>query len=308
MRNFQWRYSTTGRSGGGGFGESVVTTLIIINVVIFIISLLLGQEFIRIFGLKRVSFIGSMLYTNCDICHFYPWQIVSYMFLHGGILHILFNMLLLHYLGRRLEQMWGSRKFVLFYLFCGAVAGIAHITAFPNVAVIGASGANMGILMMYLFFWPNERITLLLFFIIPISLTFKTLALVAVGIDLLFTLQGIGTSGSGGGIAHLAHLGGAFGGFIFFLLFTRERSWLKLPRLQLRQQRVFRRKPKDKSSSFRVLHPDGEDGKKKNGLSDKEYWEQIDKILDKISREGLRSLTRAEKRLLDEARNRKRPQ
>jgi membrane associated rhomboid family serine protease len=144
------------------------------------------------------------------------WQPVTYMFLHAGIFHILFNMLALWMFGVELERMWGSRYFVQYYFVCGV--GAATTTMLLSFVpgsfgdqlyyslTIGASGAVYGILLAYALYFPNRPI--LLYFIFPIPAKYFVAIMGAIS---LFSSMG----GPGGGIAHTTHLGGLVAGYLY---------------------------------------------------------------------------------------------
>ncbi len=133
-----------------------------------------------------------------------PWTLVTYMFLHSGILHILFNMLALYWFGPRVEARLGSRNFILLY-FVSGIGGALLSFATPHVPILGASGAIMGVMMAYAVYWPHERF--LIYGILPVEAWL--LVVLYVGMDVM------GAGGVGGaGIAHFAHLGGAAAGFL----------------------------------------------------------------------------------------------
>ncbi len=196
----------------------LVRTLIIINVVVFILQSLApigitrsieGQEITL--GLTQIISlwgIGSPLFA--------PYQFFTYMFAHGGMGHIFFNMLALASFAPILENYWGDKKFLLFYLITGMGAGILYAVAnyffFPATAgsMLGASGAIYGILMAFGMLFPNLEI-MLLFPPIPIKAKYMVF------------LMGIMTYAMdrSGSVAHLAHFGGAF---VAFLLISYWRS------------------------------------------------------------------------------------
>jgi membrane associated rhomboid family serine protease len=136
------------------------------------------------------------------------WQIVSYMFLHGGFFHILLNMFALWMFGSDLERVWGTRRFLVYYFFTGIGAGIMTVLVTPHgyVPTIGASGAIYGILLAYALFFPERRV--LLYFFIPIPV--RVFVLIFGVIELLGAITLPGDS-----IAHVAHLGGLVFGWIF---------------------------------------------------------------------------------------------
>ena len=139
---------------------------------------------------------------------YFLWQLVTYMFLHGGISHLIFNLLALWMFGGELESYWGSRKFLRFFLFCGIGAGICTvvITPYQFIPVIGASGAIYGILLAFGWLFPNRLIYI--YFLLPIPAKYMVIIF---GLIELFS----SVSGTGGGIAHLTHLGGLLFGLFY---------------------------------------------------------------------------------------------
>jgi membrane associated rhomboid family serine protease len=139
---------------------------------------------------------------------YFLWQLATYIFLHGGFSHILFNLLALWMFGGELENFWGSRKFLFYFFFCGIGAGICTVVFSPYqfIPVIGASGAIYGILLAFGWLFPNRPIYIYFLFPIPA----KFLVIIYGLIELYASMEG-----TGGGIAHLTHLGGLFFGIIY---------------------------------------------------------------------------------------------
>jgi len=142
---------------------------------------------------------------------YFLWQLATYIFLHGGFSHILFNLLALWMFGGELENYWGSRKFLGYFFFCGIGAGICTVVFSPYqfIPVIGASGAIYGILLAYGWLFPNRPIYI--YFLFPIPAKFMV---IIYGLIELFASM----EGTGGGIAHLTHLGGLLFG-LFYMAF-----------------------------------------------------------------------------------------
>lgn len=144
-----------------------------------------------------------------------PWSPLTYMFLHGGLMHILLNMVGLYFFGPRVESRIGSRDFILLYLVSG-IAGAALSYAFlfltGPTAIVGASGAVFGVLYAFAHFWPHERIYI--WAILPVPARVMVIGVAALSIYSGFT-------GAGAGVAHFAHLGGFVGGWAYLKL--RER-------------------------------------------------------------------------------------
>jgi membrane associated rhomboid family serine protease len=141
---------------------------------------------------------------------FYPWQIVTYGFLHGSVMHLVFNMLMLWMFGREIEILMGPRRFITYYLTCVVGAGLVQLLVaylqHGEYATVGASGGVYGILLAFGMAFPN-RMVMLLF--PPIPMKAKYLVILAG----LFELY-VGMAGSMPGVAHFAHLGGMLFGFL----------------------------------------------------------------------------------------------
>jgi membrane associated rhomboid family serine protease len=186
-----------------------VRRLIIANVVMFGL-----QNFVPGFD-QQLVFVPVVSYT---ITH--PWTLITYQYLHGGVLHILFNMLTLYWFGVRVEERLGSTSFITLYTLSGI--GGALLSFMPPLApVIGASGAIMGVLVAFAMYWPREQIYI--YGILPLE------AWMLVTIYIILDVGGIGGFG-GPGIAHFAHLGGAAVGFLYLKardFRSPRRSWQK---------------------------------------------------------------------------------
>ncbi len=156
---------------------------------------------------------------------YFLWQLVTYIFLHGGISHLLFNLLALWMFGGELESYWGSRKFLRYFLFCGVGAGICTVifTPYQFIPVIGASGAIYGILLAFGWLFPNRLIYIYFLFPIPA----KYMVIIFGLIELFSSIEG-----TGGGVAHLTHLGGLLFGL----------SYMAYPMIQQRMRREYYRR------------------------------------------------------------------
>jgi len=141
---------------------------------------------------------------------YFLWQLFTYIFLHGGFSHIFFNLLALWWFGGELENYWGSKKFLFYFLFCGIGAGICTVLFTPDIyqriPVIGASGAIYGILLAFAWLFPNRPI--LIYFLFPVPAKYMVIIF---GLIEFFSSMG----GAGGGVAHLTHLGGLLFGFFY---------------------------------------------------------------------------------------------
>jgi membrane associated rhomboid family serine protease len=203
---------------GGGFSmiPPVVKNLLIINALVFVAQMGPLGEFLRAyFALWPVDppdYVVTprgWLPTESFTSPFYPWQIITAAFLHGGFGHIFFNMLLLWMFGMRIENIWGSKRFATYYFICVVGASVAqlitvHLTGgyYPT---LGASGGVLGVLLAFGMMYPNEPVYL--YFLFPIKAKWLVAGLAA--IDLF-----AGVTGTQAGIAHFAHLGGMLTGLI----------------------------------------------------------------------------------------------
>jgi len=179
-----------------------VRTLVFVTIGVFIFQLVAGWlaqvRLERIFGLVPYDVVH----------HLFLWQMGTYLFLHGGFFHILFNMLGLWMFGNDLEELWGTQRFIRFYFITGVGAALCSVLVSPNstIPIIGASGAIYGILAAYGILFPER--TLLLYFVIPIKAKWFVLIL---GLITFWS----SLSASGGGVAYVAHLGGMLFGWLY---------------------------------------------------------------------------------------------
>lgn len=186
----------------------IVLNLIIINALVFVAQLVLDQT-----GGQTGWLTNKLALYSYDTGLFEPYQLVTHMFAHGGFMHILFNMYALWIFGSVLEKTWGPKRFLIFYLICGLVAGLTQMFLVSQGAAIGASGAIMGLLAAFAYTFPNVQ-----FYILPIPFPIKAkyLAAIYAAIDIFG-----GFSGGGDNVAHFAHLGGLIAGFILVILWHK---------------------------------------------------------------------------------------
>ena len=243
----------------------VVKWLLIINIAIFIPMYLSPDK------------IGNFIYTWFAVNSTTPetslqlWRVITYQFLHSNqyLSHIFFNMLVLAFFGPMLERIWGSKKFLTFYLICGAAGGLLYpILALPGLlpdgSLVGASGSILGMLAAGAILFPNAIV--LVMFVFPMR--FWVLAVI---LGLISILSLFGGDNQGGEVAHLA---GMAAGAIYVL----SDSW--------------REKMKFKYSA----------GKWEKKLSEQRNLQvELDRILEKVHKSGIHSLTSQEKRTLKKA-------
>jgi membrane associated rhomboid family serine protease len=184
--------------------ESIVNQIIIVNVVIFILELVLRDTaFINFFGLM----------PRLVVTKGFVWQLVTYMFLHGGFWHLLLNMFIIYMFGSTLEGVWGSQRFLRYFFICGLGGALGSFIFSYNATVIGASGAGYGILVAYAMLFPYNQIYV--WGILPVRA--RTLVIFLVIIEFVSGFTG------GDGVAHFAHLGGMAAGFIYVK--SMYRTW-----------------------------------------------------------------------------------
>jgi membrane associated rhomboid family serine protease len=199
--------STFAYSFGPGPMTPAIKALILANIVAFVATWV-GSSFdiLGLLGLRPQAVVAGLE----------VWRVVTYMFLHEGIFHILFNMLALWMFGVELERMWGSRYFLKYYFVCGLGAaattlvlslipggGLANAVYYANT--VGASGAVYGILLAFALYFPHRPI--IMFFVFPVPARYAVM--IMGGIALLSAMS------TAGGVAHGAHLGGLVAGYLY---------------------------------------------------------------------------------------------
>ncbi|TGK84540.1 rhomboid family intramembrane serine protease [Leptospira montravelensis] len=249
----------------------VVRTLMIINGILFLLQMATKLAF-------HSPLVELYFGLNPDLVFSgWVWQLLSYAFLHGSFLHILFNMLSLWMFGSELAEIWGERAFLKFYLFTAFLGGVftvvAHFSGFSQGLVVGASASIYGLLVAYAMTWPNRE--LLVFLIFPMRAKYFVM------IVMLMVLFAQGER-----VAHFAHLGGAIGGFFLMKVYT---GWRKktnsLPTWSLARYLQKRR----------FMRYQEEMAKRENAKT------KVDELLEKISKNGMESLSRSERKFLNEA-------
>lgn len=172
------------------------------------LMILMGAAFLlQMLASQRMTFYLGLVPLLVWKKYFF-WQLFTYLFLHGGIAHLLFNLLALWIFGGELENYWGAKKFLFYFLFCGIGAGILTVLLSPHqfIPVIGASGSIYGLLLAFGWLFPNRPI--FIYFLFPIPA--KYMVILYGFIELFASLEG-----TGGGIAHLTHLGGLLFGLFY---------------------------------------------------------------------------------------------
>jgi membrane associated rhomboid family serine protease len=278
-----------------------VQWLIAVNVGVFFLQVTLfgGNSVFSALGLDPARFPAEW------------WTIVTYMFVHGGLWHIAFNMLSLWMFGPRIENIWGARSFTYFFLWCGIGGAIAHLLFRGDAGLVGASAAVMGVLLAYALRWPDEEVYV--FGVLPM----KTRWLV-VWLALINLAMGISSSKGGSGIGWFAHLGGLAFGWIYLRVsafggLDNFRRWVSPVPDEPEDFRgiVPRRVPRnrDRAEGIDEVVAKSNAVAAKNAravvlpMPDKgtlQSSERLDMVLDKISKHGIESLTSEEQAVLDQ--------
>lgn len=232
-----------------------VKRLIAANIVVFFIQLSLPWV------TNAFAFVPQLILVR-------PWTVVTYMFLHGGWLHIGFNMLVLFFFGPRVESRLGSNRFIALYFIAGISGALLSFVLAPGEAIIGASAAIFGVEMAFAKYWPKELIYI--WGVLPIQAIW--LVVLTVGYSVWS-----GMNGSTSGVADFAHLGGIAGGFVYLWWLDRHYGARKF-----RARATAPQKP-----VTRVLNWHKVDTSSIHELN----REEVNRILDKISAHGVESLT-----------------
>lgn len=251
--------------------QSVVMMLIVVNVAFFLAQTLTG--------VAAPGFVERWFaLSSYGVHHGAAWQFLTYMFLHGGPVHLLMNMLTLYFAGREVEAIAEPKHLLGVYFGGGLFGGLAQILFTPALhPLIGASAGVCAVLIAFTTILPEIEITTLLFFVIPIRLKAKYLALLIVATSIVLAVSGVMP-----GVGHVAHLGGCLLGF----LYMKQLGFGNPLRLQ---KFIFEKRQR---------------AEREARMSPSQYINvEIDPILDKISREGLHSLTRAERKILEKGRD-----
>lgn len=242
----------------------ITRSLIIANVVCFMLQMVVEN----IFGADLITYYCGLWPVLSPYFHF--WQPVTYMFLHGGFMHLFFNMFSLWMFGRIIEMNMGRNRFLIFYLVCGLGAALCQIiwqvfTA-EWVPTVGASGACYGILLAFGMFYPNERI-MLMFPPIPMKAKYFVAGYAAIEVFSAFNTNS--------NIAHLAHLGGMLFGWLLITYWRNEA-----------------RRPRRKKNKYENWHTADYD----YNAEQRRRQQRVDDLLDKVRQSGYEALTEEEKR------------
>lgn len=290
-KDIKWQYQ---------YGSDLIK-LILINVAVFVIVNIISLPFILFLRENPIDLISWLsLYASPKNLLYHPWGIFTYMFLHEGFFHILFNMLFLYWFGQIVQDMIGKPKILPIYIFGGFAGGLLFILAYnflplfgsvvASASCIGASAGVMAIVLAAATIAPDYEIGLM--FIGPVKI--KWIALVYVILDLI----GIQSGNAGG---HIAHLGGALFGFIYVKQLQSGNDFAK-PFYAVTDffKNLFKKKSKLKVEYKKEKEYASTFSNKQNTPNKKETnkQEKLDAILDKINRSSYDSLSKEEKDFL----------
>ncbi len=286
------RYYRPSFFSGFSFFPPVIKTLLISNTIIWLLT-----DFFP-FSINNVP-VNSVIMKFFALWpwgpNFWPWQLLTYMFLHGGFGHLFFNMLALWMFGMELENLWGSKRFLTYYLLCGLGAGVTNLIVpvmlGEGAPTVGASGAVFGVLVAFGMLFPDRPIYI--YFLLPIRAKYFVTAYIL--LELFYGVYGMQS-----GVAHFAHLGGAAVGFVLTMMTMRGYSIADLWNVMKGEFPHRRAKKLSHDEVLDARFYDITSGKPLDSDNDVDQ-EVIDAILDKINRSGYQSLTDEEKKILNDA-------
>jgi membrane associated rhomboid family serine protease len=237
-----------------------VRRLIVANVIVFFLQSVAGVT-------NQLAFVPALIFSR-------PWTVIKYLFVHGGITHILFNMIALYFFGPRVEERLGERRFITLYALSGITGALVSAIFAPLAPIIGASGAVFGVMVAFAHYWPTAQIYI--FGILPLE---ARVAVILMGIMSLYS----GLHGSRSGVADFAHLGGFVSGWLYVKWFDARAGAKK-----------FRSKATPTIAKDKLLNWKRVDPKSVHEVN----RDEVNRILDKISAKGLGSLTSEERLFL----------
>ena len=271
---------------------SFTLVLLIVNALAFLAQLLAAQMFLRGAHVEVQYFALSLAGLKSG----YLWQLVTFQFMHAGWLHLIFNSLAIFFFGRPVETALGRGRFLAVYFSSGIIGGVVQMLfalMFQSfdAPVVGASAGAYGLVAAFAVLHWTERFTLLFYFI-PVTLRGKTLLWGTLALAL------IGLADRNSGVANAAHLGGILTGFFYMRQIVQGR-W---PRWQFP---VRRREPRELAAAVKgrnKFRSSATDGSRKDLSTDEFLKNEVDPILEKISAQGIQSLTARERQILETAR------
>ena len=272
---------------------SVTAILMLACTIAFVVQSLV-EHYFRSFQLADYFYLSLP-----GLEHGYFWQLFTFQFLHGGLLHLIFNLITIYCFGHAMEDALGAKGMLQLYFCSGVLGGFVQVLGGyladgRSGPVVGASAGAFGLVAAFATMFPDRLLTLLVFFVIPITLRARTLLWISIGLALF------GVAVPNDNVAHLAHLGGILTGVLFV-------RWLVQSDRALAFWRPFRRQPRPRelvstrSYNSAALHRPAVAPAEE--LPPAEFMSrEVDPILDKISAHGIHSLTERERKILEAAR------
>jgi len=293
------------RDAPGGLNWSATVVLIVTLVVAFILQVTMVPR----------AFASEYLALSLEgLKRGFVWQLLTFQFMHGGLIHLLLNCWAIYVFGRAVEWMIGKSRFLVLYFCSGIIGGLLQMLGallWPSHlggAVVGASAGGFGLVAAFAALNPHHQLTMLLFFVVPVQMRARTLLVICLA------LSGLGmafpNSVFGGNVAHAAHLGGLLAG-VGWVRLGWHHDYVRLPWEGLverwRQWGPFhaRRRKRElvRAASVREDQWPVSARERPEELPPEEFISrEVDPILDKISAHGLQSLTERERKILDAAR------
>jgi membrane associated rhomboid family serine protease len=286
----------------------------ITRAVLWIIAINVAIAFLQFTVVRPSDMQGALGFHVNDLASRSWWTIFTYMFVHGGFWHLAFNMYMLWLFGPRIEHRWSAGAFTRFYIWCGLGGWLFHLVFARYGTLVGASGAVYGVLLAYAMHWPDDEV--MLFGIVPMKV--KWLVAGFIVMDLFF---GMMSAGIGSGTAHFAHLGG----LAFAWMYMRTPAGKSIDRLRQRvaslpddpdepPRAVPRSLPRNRGGERRESEVDEIVAQSKavmarrnpapprppEPVQPRRRTEAMNLVLDKISSQGIESLSLEERRLLEE--------
>lgn len=257
-------------------------------IILFLIIIFVLQSILKFFLLESLLLsVFSLSFDN--VISGMIWSTLTYSFLHDGPLHLIFNILGIHFISRNVELHLSKSSFISFYffsVFAGSILWLIFSTT--GSSLIGSSAFVMASLSYFCLKRPDSPITFLLFFVLPITLRPKFLLIGVLGIEIYgFLFSELNNTS---GIAHSAHLGGMMAGAF---MTTKYFNYLSLPKFTFRDHNKNSHKTKSDHSPSYTINLD----------TDRKLEAQVDKILDKINERGFGCLTKSEKDILEKAKS-----
>jgi membrane associated rhomboid family serine protease len=277
---------------------SFTVALLIVNAIVFVVQLAASHSFNNV--AFEGTFQGKYFALSLDgLKHGYVWQLITFQLMHAGWLHIIFNSIVIYFFGRAVETVLGRSQFLILYFASGIIGGLVQmlfaslLPQYFDAPVVGASAGASGLIAAFAVLYWEQQFTVLIYFILPVTLRGKTLFWGSIAFTVICGLI------PNTGIANAAHLGGMLTGIIFIRQFIQGRwhwpQWKFSGRR--REPPEFISKGAGKKSFWRSANKPDED------FSTDEFLQnEVDPILEKISQRGIQSLTAREHEILEKAR------